>query len=269
MTGTLSEDDAVTLYRSGQAVTTSGSLTIHGTVVAVSITNGQILVDNIEHSGTVPMGTVPYIVAQSADLWRVDAGNYFTVSGTGDDLGASPIAVAKIDSTWSAADTTAVDIDGWTTDHDNYIKIYTTTDARHRGKWDDALYRLDPGAVDDAIDVQENYVTIEGLQLRCDHNSRECISINDSAEARIDIKVSHNLMTGTWLARGVQIPNGDTSTTASIWNNMGLTILVLRLQMAMRYLSIILQVHILEVYSLAEQDLIYHIMIRVLPERMQ
>jgi len=49
--------------------------------------------------------------------------------------------MAEIGGTWTGADTTAVTIDGWTTSNENYIKIYTTGDARHSGFWNEAAYR--------------------------------------------------------------------------------------------------------------------------------
>jgi len=52
------------------------------------------------------------------------------------------IAVARIEGVWTNPDTTAVTIDGWTTDATRYIRIYTTLEARHGGVWSDAKYRL-------------------------------------------------------------------------------------------------------------------------------
>ena len=43
-----------------------------------------------------------------------------------DLVAANEIEVAKIDGAWTAADTTSVYINGWTTDATRYIKIYTT-----------------------------------------------------------------------------------------------------------------------------------------------
>ena len=51
----------------------------------------------------------------------------------------------QIDGTWINPDTSYVNIAGWTTSANNYIKIYTTTAARHDGKWNNAKYRLEVG----------------------------------------------------------------------------------------------------------------------------
>ena len=54
------------------------------------------------------------------------------------------IAVARIEGVWTTPDTTAVTIDGWTTDATRYVKIYTTPEARHSGVWSTGKYRLEP-----------------------------------------------------------------------------------------------------------------------------
>jgi len=78
-------------------------------------------------------------------------------------------AVAKIDGPWNSPDTKAVDIDGWTTDANNYIHIYTTASARHPGKWDETKYRLVYTATTDyenVLRIEEGWVRIDGLQIK-------------------------------------------------------------------------------------------------------
>jgi len=82
---------------------------------------------------------------------------------------ADEIAIAKCRCTSGSADTTAVTIDGWTTDADHYIKIWTDPNEgyRHDGKWNTSKYRLDTGPVSDGvITILENYVRLLGLQLK-------------------------------------------------------------------------------------------------------
>ena len=77
--------------------------------------------------------------------------------------------IAQIQGDWTGVtDTTAVIIGtGWTTTAADYIRIYTTTAARHTGKWDTTKYRLDISSlVFTAIDVEESFVRIDGLQIR-------------------------------------------------------------------------------------------------------
>ena len=74
----------------------------------------------------------------------------------------------------TGADTTAVDIGGWTTDTTRYVKIYTPTDVateanrnqRHTGKWDEDKFRLDITSGEPAVNVGSYYVRIVGLQVR-------------------------------------------------------------------------------------------------------
>ena len=99
---------------------------------------------------------------QSGEQLQVNGSNYIVISNTGD----SAIATAKIDGAWTSADTTAVTIDGWTTTSTNYIKIYTTTAARHGGKWDTGKYRLELNSEYSAIiNNLESYVILDGLQV--------------------------------------------------------------------------------------------------------
>ncbi|MCK5416696.1 hypothetical protein KAI92_04680, partial [Candidatus Parcubacteria bacterium] len=155
ITGSLANGNSVTLYRSGVVQN------VIGTVVAT--TSSQILLENIIVETSIYSVSSSQI-AQNGDEWRVDASNLWTVSGTGDQLGAPVIATAKIDGAWSNPDNTAVTIDGWETGVGNYIKIYTTDSARHNGKWSDVDYRLE--TIITAIVIQENYFKADGLQMK-------------------------------------------------------------------------------------------------------
>jgi len=221
--GDLTTGDAVILYRAGQALTTTGGLTISGTVVARSApTDGQILLANV---GTVPdIGTVP-VTAKPNDLWRLDGANYWTVAGSGDDLGASAITVCKIDGTWASADTSVVIVDGWTTDVDNYIKIYTTTTARHEGGWHTSRYRL---VLDDneAFDNEEYHIRVDGLQVRVTNptaNYRRLMGFTVGSELVADIYISNCILWGsdqtTHRQTGIGFNSGLAGSTAFIWNN--------------------------------------------------
>ena len=98
----------------------------------------------------------------------------WTVSGatTTDELGASPIAIAKIDGEWGSADT-KLSINDWESDIDNSIKIYTTDIAGHNGKWNTDKYRMEAIGSSNytkAIIIYEDYVDIEGIQISVDGN---------------------------------------------------------------------------------------------------
>src|SRR3990167_873473 len=66
---------------------------------------------------------------------------------------------------YSMSDTTAVVIDGWTTDATRYIKVYTPISERHDGKWNTGKYRLDE-TTGSGIKNNENYVRIDGIQIK-------------------------------------------------------------------------------------------------------
>lgn len=99
--------------------------------------------------------------------WRLDYGGIDFGSCNGGDLVcANKIAVAKIDGIWTIADSWQVDIKNWTADEDHYIKIYTTAEARHDGKWNTNKYRLFPVAnADYTLEIRVPYTKIEGLQV--------------------------------------------------------------------------------------------------------
>jgi hypothetical protein len=160
ITGQLSENNLVYLYDSTISTTSA-----YGYVVAT--TSDQILIDGIVGSSTIPL------TATSGDIWYYNGSNYWTVSGTLDDLGASPIAIAKIDGTWTESDTNELTISSWSTDIDNKIKIYTTDTARHKGKYTSDAYTL-YGQDENAINTHEtpgHYITIDGLQIRTNNNN--------------------------------------------------------------------------------------------------
>ncbi|MFA6183742.1 MAG: hypothetical protein WC682_01415 [Parcubacteria group bacterium] len=79
----------------------------------------------------------------------------------------------------SAADTTAVTVQNYTTAVPNYIKIYTPNNTvtesnnsqRHSGKWDTGKYSLSNSAVADALRINNNNVVIAGLQINQQYNA--------------------------------------------------------------------------------------------------
>lgn len=76
---------------------------------------------------------------------------------------ADEISVAEC---YSMEDTTAVTIDGWTTDATRYVKIYTPTAERHGGKWNTGKYRLvTTGAWVGGLYLLEDNVRMDGLQV--------------------------------------------------------------------------------------------------------
>jgi hypothetical protein len=82
--------------------------------------------------------------------------------------GSYKISVATCRTTGGSSDdnTSTTDIDGWTTEATNYIKIWTdpTESYRHSGVWDDTKYRRETGNID-TFNVYEKYILTDGLQI--------------------------------------------------------------------------------------------------------
>ncbi|MCK9379229.1 MAG: LamG domain-containing protein, partial [Candidatus Moranbacteria bacterium] len=104
----------------------------------------------------------------------------------------------------TTADTVAVDINGWTTAPQNYIKIYTPVNSnevgvsqRHEGKWDDSKYRL---VINDGTGIleEEDFFRIDGLQVETTNPSasgRQCINFTNLTTGG-KIYVSNNIVRG-------------------------------------------------------------------------
>jgi parallel beta-helix repeat protein len=129
----------------------------------------------------------------------------------------------RIEGNWTNPDTTQVSIDGWTTSPTNYIKIYTASDARHSGVWNNGKYRLEitaPNWDGNAISIHENYVRIDGLQISFTDNTAYGygkIGILVSG-AGGNILISNNIIRNQATAgirRGIVLEN-----SAKVWNNI-------------------------------------------------
>lgn len=116
------------------------------------------------------------------------------------------------------ADTTAVTVDGWTTDSTHYIQIEVAEADRHDGKWDTSAYRLETNNAT-ALDVNEQWTYIYGLQIhvaRTDHwyNGIDFGSVNN-------VKVAYNIIKltgGNYIGAGIYF--SATNYTVYIWNNI-------------------------------------------------
>jgi len=97
---------------------------------------------------------IAHLVAAHTDLVSLDV--YATIEIDGDWTGVS--------------DTAAVTISGLTTDATHYLYIYTTAAARHAGVWSTSKYNLSVSNVI-ALDIEQDYVRIDGLQVSQTPNS--------------------------------------------------------------------------------------------------
>ena len=197
ITGSLSSGNTVTLWEN------STTTNITASVVATT-TAGQILLKSITLPSNASSSNIIYIdgvrsllYTSSGSYWRKDASNYFTVSGTNDSLGASVQVTAKIDGTWASAETSSITINGWTTDSDNFVKVYTTATARHHGKWNTSeSYRITTTSV--TLTNNEEYVIIDGLQLQRTSSSGEILYSNIIGGNNSMAVYSNNIIKGIY-----------------------------------------------------------------------
>jgi len=95
------------------------------------------------------------------------------VGNSGDLTAANVILNIPCYNDSGTADTTAVTVSGYTTSATDYIKIYTPKDTtaeannsqRASGKWDDTKYNLWVDNPRSLIGIEEDYLTLDGLQI--------------------------------------------------------------------------------------------------------
>ncbi|MFZ2881514.1 MAG: hypothetical protein WA019_00420, partial [Candidatus Moraniibacteriota bacterium] len=192
-------------------------------VASITSVTALVLSSNYTGTGGTGAGAVQkYSFTKGEQVYQTQNANYVTVS----DSGTQPIAVAKCRNTNGSADTTPVTLDGWTTDSDNFIKIWTdpTENYRHEdGRWNDSKYRLEV-TNDSAINILEEYVTIEGLQIKLNADATDNtsgIKINPTSSTNkiiIDKNILKGNTTGTSTGNaGIAIA---TQSTTEIINNL-------------------------------------------------
>ena len=138
----------------GQAITFTGGGT--GILKHLNTSNKVYIV---AVTGTVNTGIV--VVDSSAHT--------FTISDTGQQIGR---AIAECYNDWPAGLNDRVKIDDWTTNADNYVKVYTPISERHNGILKDESGDYTGFALRDSIyvvssqktiEVVKNYTVIDGL----------------------------------------------------------------------------------------------------------
>jgi PKD repeat protein len=136
-------------------------------------------------------------------------------------------AVITIQGKFSDADTKALTIDGWTTDSNYRIEIRTKGDARHKGVWDNSAYRLEIIATANyqaPIYIQDDYVLIDGLQIRINPNgyqSTRGITSNNIHPDHNLIQISNTIIQSTGDGESTQaVATFDPDARYHIWNNI-------------------------------------------------
>ena len=144
-------------------------------------------------------------------------------TGNRDLVAENKIAVAKIDGAWTAADTTAVAIGGWTTDATRYIKIYTTAAARHSGKWNTGKYRLEISNNYRPFVNLEDYVRIDGLQISNDTAVDYGVGMlhrPNGGSTSTDVRIFNNIIRRTSANASMSGIDFNYGGLYKVWNNI-------------------------------------------------
>ncbi|PLX21290.1 hypothetical protein C0584_03125 [Candidatus Parcubacteria bacterium] len=216
MTGTVDTGNSLDVYLNDSDTGTN--------VLVEAVTSDQLLIEDV-------IGGSAYLVVASGTQFRLSGGaeNMWTVTGTGDDLGASARAVAKIDGVWTSADS-RTDINGRETDIDNSVKIHTTDLARHKGKWTETAYRIEDtystgGVYNGMLNLIDENVYVYGLQINnlTDKTSSNVSGINTGArfsEIANNIIKADGLGDGDTSDGGISIREVNTSGKVNVYNNI-------------------------------------------------
>jgi hypothetical protein len=122
-------------------------------------------------------------------------------SGENSDLTGTGPCIANITEGFEEKTTGDLLIRGWTTTAEDYIKIVTTPEARHTGKFDSSKYYFNStGTSSSLIGVMESFVNIDGLQLLYDEGGIDTnvhgLYLNPGGEndANERINISNNII---------------------------------------------------------------------------
>jgi hypothetical protein len=155
---------------------------------------------------------------ESLSAWEADYGGIdFGMHAQGDLVAADKIAVARIEGTWTQADTIPLSLSGWTTDADHYIRIYTTSEARHDGTPGSSYRLVTTGS--GPISSYAAHFRIEGLEIHSLYAGSP-VYARPGGGIDGDIRLSHNLIHGNGVDSGSGIFIYDYDGASKIWNNI-------------------------------------------------
>jgi hypothetical protein len=149
--------------------------------------------------------------------WEADYGGIdFAGNPQGNLVAADKIAVARIEGTWTNADTQPLDLSGWVTDAEHYVRIYTTSEARHDGTAGSGYRLVTTGS--QPIYSSVAHFRIEGLEIhgQCDGT---LVYARPGAGLAGEIHFSHNLIHGNGVDTGSGIYVYDYDGAMKAWNN--------------------------------------------------
>ena len=154
----------------------------------------------------------------SLSAWEADYGGIdFGMHAQGDLVAADKIAVARIEGAWTQADTAPVNLSGWTTDADHYIRIYTASEARHDGTPGSGYRLVTTGS--NPISSYVAHFRIAGLEIHSLYAGSP-VYARPGAGIDGDIRVSHNLIHGNGVDSGSGVFIYDCDGASRIWNNI-------------------------------------------------
>ena len=132
---------------------------------------------------------------------------------------------------YSMSDTTKVNVpDGFITDPDHFIKIYTPITERHKGTWDNTKYRLEITATPEinfgepypaCIWLKGRHVWFDGIQVKCSASCSNYPSIfivdnlpsNPLPLSAVTMRFSNNILVGNFAGGTVS----DSNAWVNIW----------------------------------------------------
>jgi hypothetical protein len=160
----------------------------------------------------------PYDCYTSLAAWQADYGGIdFGASSQGNLVSADKIAVARIEGTWTQPDTQPLDLSGWTTDADHYVRIYTTGQARHDGISGSGYRLRTTGSRPMYSDAA--HFRVEGLEIHGLYDS-SLVYVRPGSGIDGDIRFSHNLIHGNGVSSGSGIYLYDYDGVARMSNNI-------------------------------------------------
>ncbi len=159
----------------------------------------------------------PYPCYTSLAAWEAAYGGL----PNGDLVSQDKIAVARIEGTWTQADTARVSISGWTTDADHYIRIYTAPEARHNGTAGSG-YRLVSTESGTLFYATVAYLRVEGLEFYAASTyTGAVVYLRPNTAAGVgEIHLSHNIIHGNRSYTGYGVSNYDCRGVVKVWNNI-------------------------------------------------
>lgn len=149
--------------------------------------------------------------ARDADLTAGDGGGNYVVER----------AVCGSAHANHTADTTAVDINGWTTSANSYVDVRTDSSNRAGCSWDTGKYRLSV-ADSSVFKVNEEFVRLDGLQLErtaTNANGQGVLALSGASGASPRISNCYlRTETGVVSYWASVISLSDADVTAAVWN---------------------------------------------------